>query len=54
MIDKHLLDMVVCPICYGKLKHDTEKQLLICKFDSVGFSIENGIPILLPDEARPL
>lgn len=52
MIDKLLLDIIVCPICYGKLKHDPEKQLLVCKFNGIVFPVENGIPVLLPDEAQ--
>lgn len=52
MVDKKLLDILVCPICKGKVvfvKHSAE---LVCKFDKLAFPVRNDIPIMLETEAR--
>lgn len=53
-MDHRLLEIIACPICNGKLSFDKEKQELICKADSLAFSIRDGIPVLLETEARKL
>lgn len=49
-MDKKLLDILVCPLCRGKLIH--KGQELICKFDRLAFPIRDDIPVMLEDEAR--
>ena len=49
-MDKALLDILVCPVCKGKLL--LKKQELICKFDRLAFPIRDGIPVMLEQEAR--
>ncbi|MCU7959366.1 MAG: Trm112 family protein [gamma proteobacterium symbiont of Bathyaustriella thionipta] len=51
---KHLLDILVCPICKGELVYDRKAQELICKLDRLAFPIRDGIPVMLTDEAREL
>lgn len=53
-MDKHLLDILACPICKGKLEFRKAEQELICKFDRLAFPVRDGIPVMLEDEARPL
>lgn len=53
-MDKHLLDILACPICKGKLEYRKAEQELICKFDRLAFPIRDGIPVMLEDEARQL
>lgn len=53
-MDKKLLSLLVCPICKGNLKYDKEKSELICKFDALAFQIDDGIPVMMVDKARPL
>jgi uncharacterized protein YbaR (Trm112 family) len=53
-VDSRLLEILVCPICKGLLKHDRTAQELICQTDRVAFPIRDGIPIMLTDEAREL
>lgn len=53
-MDKRLLSILACPICKGELKHDKEKQELICKFDGLAFPIRDDIPVMLEQEARTL
>ena len=53
-MDKELLAMLVCPLCKGKLKYDREAEELICLFDGLAYPIRDGIPVMLPEEARAL
>lgn len=53
-MDKKLLSLLVCPLCKGNLIHDKEKQELICKFDGIAYKIDDEIPVMLPEKARPL
>ncbi len=49
-----LQEILVCPVCKGKLIHQKKNQELICKVDRVAFPIRNSIPVMLLDEAREL
>ncbi len=54
MIDKRLLDILVCPICKGDLHYDEQKEELMCNIDLLAFPIRHGMPVMLADEARQL
>ena len=53
-MDKKLLDILVCPVCKGKLIHDKKANELICPVDRLAYPIRDGIPVMLEDEAREL
>lgn len=53
-MDKHLLDILACPICKGKLEYRKASQELVCKFDRLAFPVRDGIPVMLEEEARSL
>jgi uncharacterized protein YbaR (Trm112 family) len=53
-IDPKLLEILVCPMTKGRLDYDAEKQELISRQARLAYPIRDGIPILLPEEARPL
>ena len=53
-IDPKLLEMLVCPLSKGPLIYDRAAGELICKQSGLAYPIRDGIPIMLPDEARPL
>ena len=53
-IDKELLDILVCPITKTKLFLDEENGELISKEAKLAYPIRDGIPIMLPDEARKI
>lgn len=53
-VDPKLLEILVCPITKGPLIYDREKQELISKRAGLAFPIRDGMPIMLPDEARAL
>lgn len=54
MISKELLEILACPKCKGELIYEQEKKVLICYKCKVYYPIEDDIPILLTDSARPL
>ncbi len=53
-IDRKLLEILVCPITKSTLEYDREAQELISKSAGLAYPIRDGIPIMLPDEARKL
>ena len=52
--DPKLLDVLVCPLTKGRLTYDRERQELISKSARLAYPIRNGVPIMLPGEAREL
>ena len=53
-IDPKLLEILVCPVSKGPLRHDRDHNELISDKAGLAFPIRDGIPIMLPDEARSL
>ncbi|MDE2306583.1 MAG: Trm112 family protein [Gammaproteobacteria bacterium] len=54
-MDKRLLDMLVCPICKGPLRLAAgANPELVCRADRLAYPVRDGIPVMLPDEARTL
>jgi len=52
--DPKLLEILVCPVTKTPLEYDAEKQELISRQAKLAFPIKNGIPIMLPEEAREI
>lgn len=53
-VDPRLLEMLVCPLTKATLRYDAARQELISDAARLAFPIRDGIPIMLPDEARKL
>lgn len=53
-VDPKLLEILVCPLTKGRLDYDVAAQELISRGAGLAYPIRDGIPIMLPDEARPL
>ncbi|MFA6021938.1 MAG: Trm112 family protein [Rhodospirillales bacterium] len=53
-IDPKLLEILVCPVSKGPLRYDAAANELISDKAGLAFPIRDGIPIMLPDEARSL
>jgi uncharacterized protein YbaR (Trm112 family) len=53
-IDPRLLEILVCPLTKGKLTYDRANAELISASAGLAYPIRDGIPIMLPDEARRL
>ncbi|GLK57393.1 uncharacterized protein YbaR (Trm112 family) [Methylopila capsulata] len=53
-VDPKLLEILVCPLTKATLTYDAARQELISKPAKLAYPIRDGIPIMLPDEARPI
>jgi len=53
-VDPKLLEILVCPLTKGQLEYDAAKQELISRKAKLAYPIRDGIPIMLPEEARRL
>ncbi|MGO9134291.1 MAG: Trm112 family protein [Methylovirgula sp.] len=53
-IDPRLLEILVCPLTKTTLEYDAARQELISRAGKRAYPIRDGIPIMLPDEARIL
>lgn len=49
-----LLEILVCPKCKGDLEYREEPEVLICHACRLVYRVEEDIPVMLIDEARPL
>ncbi len=53
-VDPKLLEILVCPLTKTSLDYDAERQELISRAAGLAYPIRDGIPIMLPEEARKL
>lgn len=53
-VDPKLLELLVCPLTKATLEYDAGRQELISRSAKLAYPIRDGIPIMLPEEARPL
>jgi uncharacterized protein YbaR (Trm112 family) len=53
-VDPRLLEILVCPLCKGKLAYRKEAAELVCRADRLAYPVKDGIPVMLEDEARRL
>ncbi|HMI97784.1 MAG TPA: Trm112 family protein [Micropepsaceae bacterium] len=53
-VDPKLLEILVCPLTKTTLIYDRERQELISKKAGLAYPIRDGIPVMLPEEARAL
>ena len=53
-VDPRLLEVLVCPLTRGPLEYDREKGELLSRTAALAYPIRDGVPIMLPEEAREL
>ena len=53
-IDPRLLEILVCPLTKGPLEYDRDAGELISRKAGLAYPVRDGIPIMLPEEARKL
>ena len=55
-MDKRLLELLVCPICKGPLRTTGSGNSLelVCAPDRLAYAVREGIPLMLPEDARIL
>lgn len=60
MLDKKLLSLMACPLCHNSLLSSQVSPEsggmpeLICLADALAFPIRDGVPVMLPEQARSL
>ena len=53
-VDPRLLEILVCPVTRTALEYDRKAGELISRAAGLAYPIRDGIPIMLPEEARSL
>lgn len=53
-VDPRLLEILVCPLTKTTLRYDRERHELVSLAARLAYPIRDGIPIMLPEEARPI
>ena len=53
-VDRKLLEILVCPLTKTTLEYDAARQELVSRAAKLAYPIRDGVPIMLPEEARPL
>ena len=53
-LDPRLLAILVCPVTRGALEYDREAGELVSRKAGLAYPVRDGIPIMLPEEARSL
>jgi len=53
-VDPRLLEVLVCPVTRSPLTYDRARQELISRPARLAYPIRDGVPIMLPEEARTL
>jgi uncharacterized protein len=53
-IDPRLLEILICPLTKETLHYDAAHQELISRTAKLAYPIRDGIPIMLPEEARQI
>lgn len=53
-VDPRLLEILVCPVTHGPLDYDRGRAELISRRARLAYPIRDGVPIMLPEEARDL
>ncbi|HEV2569947.1 Trm112 family protein [Sphingomonas sp.] len=54
MIDPRLLEVLVCPVTRTKLRYDADAQELVSEAAGLAYPVRDGVPVMLPEEARSL
>lgn len=54
VVDPRLLEVLVCPVTRAPLTYDRARQELISKAARLAYPVRDGVPVMLPEEARAL
>jgi uncharacterized protein YbaR (Trm112 family) len=53
-MSERLTDILACPVCKGPLHWQRDAAEFVCRADRLAYPVRDGIPVMLPDEARRL
>lgn len=48
------MEILVCPVCKGKLEYIKKKSEMRCHHDGLAYPVRSGIPILLEFDSREI
>ena len=51
---ERLADILACPVCKGPLQWQRDPEEFVCRADRLAYPVQDGIPVMLPDQARRL
>lgn len=51
---KHLIPLVVCPLCKAPLQYRRGAKEMVCNVDKIVFPVRKGVPVLLEMDAHKL
>lgn len=54
LMHTRLLDLLVCPLCKGRLYSNADHTELVCRGDRLAYPVRDGVPVMLEAEARVL
>jgi hypothetical protein len=54
VVDPRLLEVLVCPVTRTPLVYDRARQELVSKAARLAYPVRDGVPVMLPEEARTL
>jgi uncharacterized protein YbaR (Trm112 family) len=54
VVDPRLLEVLVCPLTRTSLVYDRARGELVSKAARLAYPVRDGVPVMLPEEARPL
>ncbi|MES0326660.1 MAG: Trm112 family protein [Gammaproteobacteria bacterium] len=53
-MNKKILQLLVCPVCKGKLEYINKSDEMLCHRDGLAYPVRAGIPVLLEVDARKI
>ena len=53
-VDPRLLEILVCPVTHGPLTYDRARGELVSASARLAYPVRDGVPVMLPEEARAL
>ena len=53
-LSRELLEVLACPKCKGGLDYKKKEEKLVCKKCRLAYRVEEGIPVMLIEEAERL
>ena len=53
-LNEEILEILVCPKCRGDLRLTEQADGLVCEACALVYPVENDIPVLLVEDAKPL
>jgi uncharacterized protein YbaR (Trm112 family) len=53
-LNKNFLEILICPQCRGKVRHDEKSNGIICDRCKLFYEIKDNVPVMLVEEAKKI